>query len=134
LDRHAARSAGGLASDDGAYREAGHAIAAWLRTDDPVETVTIAPGEPSIGALVREHLLDDDDIELALEHGHQDEIRRSRNHIEDAIFVSLAGPYAQRRHAPSSKWRRGKDHQQASRLIYALNQHCHKPAMVIRSS
>jgi hypothetical protein len=120
-------------SNPTAYREAGHAIAAWLLTDCPFDTVTIVPGEPSIGALVRQRLLDDDDIDLALEYGHQDEIRRNRNRIGDAILVSLAGPYAQRRHAPSSKWRRGKDIKEASRLIYALYQHCHRPIRAISS-
>jgi hypothetical protein len=112
-----------------AYREAGHAVAAWLLTGYPADTVTILPGEPSIGALAREHLLG----ELDLEYESNDEIRRNRNRIEDAILVSLAGPYAQRRHDPSSKWRRGKDLKEASRLIYALYQHCHKPIRVIPS-
>jgi hypothetical protein len=40
-----------------AYCQAGHAVAARLRTDCPIDTVTIPPGEPSVSALVREHLL-----------------------------------------------------------------------------
>jgi ATP-dependent Zn protease len=42
-----------------AYREAGHAITALLLTDCPFDTVTIVPGEPSIGTLAREHLIGD---------------------------------------------------------------------------
>ncbi len=95
--------------------------------------MTIVPGEPSVGAVARQHLLDDDDIALALEYGHEDEIRRNRNRIEDAIRVSLAGPYAQRRHDPASKWRRGKDLKEASDLIYCLYKHYHTPAKVIPS-
>ncbi len=55
---------------------------------------------------------------------YDDEIRQNRNRIDDAIYVSLAGPYAQRRHDPSSKWRRGKDLKEASDLIYCLHRHC----------
>ena len=120
-------------SNPTAYREAGHAVAAFLLTDCPFDTVTIVPGEPSVGAVARQHLLDDDDIALALEYGHEDEIRRNRNRIEDAIRVSLAGPYAQRRHDPASKWRRGKDLKEASDLIYCLYKHYHTPAKVIPS-
>jgi len=120
-------------SNPTAYREAGHAVAAFLLTDCPFDTVTIVPGEPSVGAVARQHLLDDDDIALALEYGHEDEIRRNRSRIEDAIRVSLAGPYAQRRHDPASKWRRGKDLKEASDLIYCLYKHYHTPAKVIPS-
>ena len=63
-----------------------------------------------------EHLLG----ELVLEYEPNDEIRQNRNRIEDANIVSLAGPYAQRRHDASSKWKRGKDLKEASRLIDAL--------------
>src|SRR5258708_4823121 len=94
-----------------AYREAGHDVAAWLLTDRPVDSVTILPDIPSVGALVRQHLLGD----LDLEYEPDDEIRRNRSRIEDAIRVSLAGAYAQRRHDPSSKWRRGKE--EASDLV-----------------
>jgi len=45
------------------------------------------------------------------------EIPPDRNRIDDAILVSLAGSYAQRRHDPSSKWRRGKDLKEVSDLI-----------------
>src|SRR6267378_2031658 len=117
-------------SNPTAYREAGHAVAAFLLTDCPFDTVTIVPGEPSVGAVARQHLLDDDDIALALEYGHEDEIRRNRSRIEDAIRVSLAGPYAQRRHDPSSKWRRGKDLKEASDLVYL---YCDRSARVIPS-
>jgi len=120
-------------SNPTAYREAGHAVAAFLLTDCPFDTVTIVPGEPSVGAVARQHLLDDDDIALALEYGHEDEIRRNRSRIEDTIRVSLAGPYAQRRHDPASKWRRGKDLKEASDLIYCLYKHYHTPAKVIPS-
>src|SRR5882762_10896217 len=113
-------------SNPTAYREAGHAIAAWLLTECPIDTVTILPDKTSIGALAREHLLG----ELVLEYEPEDEIRRNRNRIEDAIRVSLAGPYAQRRHDPSSKWRRGKDLKEASDLIYL---YCDRSARVIPS-
>src|SRR6266404_6649221 len=103
-----------------AYREARLRRRALLLTDCPFDTVTIVPDKPSIGALAREHLLG----ELVLEYEPEDEIRRNRNRIEDAIRVSLAGPYAQRRHDPSSKWRRGKDLKEASDLIYCLHRHC----------
>ena len=96
-----------------AYREAGHAIAALLLTDCPFDTVTIVPGNPSIGDMARQHLLG----EIILEY--DDEIRQNRSRIEDAIYVSLAGPYAQRRHDPSSEWRRGKDRKEASDLLPA---------------
>jgi hypothetical protein len=115
-------------SNPTAYREAGHAVAAFLLTDCPFDTVTIVPGEPSVGAVARQHLLDDDDIALALEYGHEDEIRRNRNRIEDAIRVSLAGPYAQRRHDPASKWRRGKDLKEARHLVDCLHLDCFSPA------
>ena len=105
-------------SNPTAYREAGHAIAALLLTDCPFDTVTIVPGKPSIGALARQHLLGDFILE------YDDEIRQNRNRIDDAILVSLAGPYAQRRHDPSSKWRRGKDLKEVSDLIYCLHRHC----------
>jgi hypothetical protein len=110
-----------------AYREAGHAIAALLLTDCPFDTVTIVPGEPSIGTLAREHLIGD----LILEY--DDEVRQNRSRIDDAILVSLAGPYAQRRHDPSSKWRRGKDLKEVSDLIYHLYRHGHRPARLTKS-
>ena len=116
-------------SNPTAYREAGHAVAAFLLTDCPFDTVTIVPGEPSVGAVARQHLLG----ELVLEYEPDDEIRRNRNRIEDAIRVSLAGPYAQRRHDPASKWRRGKDLKEASDLIYCLYKHYHTSAKVIPS-
>jgi len=112
-----------------AYREARLRRRALLLTDCPFDTVTIVPDKPSIGALAREHLLG----ELVLEYEPEDEIRRNRNRIEDAIRVSLAGPYAQRRHDPASKWRRGKDLKEASDLIYCLYKHYHTPAKVIPS-
>ena len=110
-----------------AYCQAGHAVAARLRTDCPIDTVTIPPGEPSVSALVREHLLG----EFDLEHEPDDEIRRIRGHIEDAIFVSLAGPYAQRRHDPSSTWRSSEGIKEASDLIHCVNRHELGPARVV---
>jgi len=43
-------------------------------------------------------------------------------------MAAIAGPYAQRRHDPSSKWRRGKDFKEARYLVYCLHQHCRIPA------
>jgi hypothetical protein len=114
-------------SNPTAYREAGHAVAALLLTDCPFDTVTIVPGNPSIGDLARQHLLG----EIILEY--DDEIRQNRNLIKDAIHVSLAGPYAQRRHDSAFKWRRGRDRREASDLIYCLYKHYHTSAKVIPS-
>src|SRR5215470_11587884 len=93
----------------------------------PFDTVTIVAGEPSVGAMAREHMLGDVILE------YDDEVRQNRNYIEDAILVSLAGPYAQRRHDPSSKWRRGKDLKEASDLVYCLYRHCNRSARVTSS-
>ncbi len=103
------------------HSEAGHAVVAWLYADCPIDSVTILPGQASIAALARQHLLDGIDFEMA----DSDEIRRNWGRIQDAIFVSWAGPAAQRRYDPHSKWRRSKEFKKASHLVYRLHQHGH---------
>jgi hypothetical protein len=68
-----------------AYHEAGHAVIAHM-----------------LGVKVRQVSID--------EHGNRTQIGgfgRGEDRIERAIIVNLAGPYAQRRHAPRSRWRHG---------------------------
>jgi hypothetical protein len=86
-----------------AYHEAGHAVAAhelYCR----INAVTIVPSKSHSGRLIYQSLLARVDIEFEVD---RDKVRRNYGRLEDTIVIALAGPFAQRHHAPRSRWRVG---------------------------
>jgi hypothetical protein len=103
-----------------AYHEAGHAVAAFYKAC-PIKDVSILPGTVSVGKSARKALLSRIGEEEFITN--EDIIRRNRGRIQDAIFISLAGPFAQRRFDPNSDWnddREYSDFDEVSELIGEL--------------
>ena len=80
-----------------AHHEAGHAILA-IKLDVTFGRVTIAPNADSLGHITLHRLLKRGDLEWG-----GDVSKKWR--IDRAMLIVLAGPYAQKRQAPQSRWR-----------------------------
>jgi len=86
-----------------AYHEAGHAVASYF-LQVPIRDVTIIPDKDSLGVLTHPP------IRFVRHPGVFDDSRRGIDRPERHIIVCFAGPLAQRRFAPGSRWRVGAYH------------------------